>query len=213
MEQAFISRETVAGRAALGLVILAAHVGLMALLAAGGYVAPKVIESVSVSFLQQQPMRADKPDFPEPRLRPLQQPVIPRPEIVVPVEPVETISLEVQTETAAVAPSVSSQTTSTTGSVLPQMSEVAYVVQPSPRYPPESRRTHEQGLVVLRVVIDESGHARQVEVFRSSGHPRLDEAARAAVARAVFRPFTDGGVARASAAIVPVEFSLRGSAS
>ena len=64
---------------------------------------------------------------------------------------------------------------------------------------------------MLRVLIDESGHAKIVEIYKSSGHPRLDEAARAAVARAVFRPYTDGGVARAAAAIVPVEFSLRAS--
>jgi protein TonB len=91
------------------------------------------------------------------------------------------------------------------------MSQVAYLVQPAPHYPPESRRIREQGLVVLRVLIDESGHARAVEIYRSSGHPRLDEAARTAVARAIFKPYMDGGTARAAAAIVPVEFSLRAS--
>jgi protein TonB len=89
------------------------------------------------------------------------------------------------------------------------MSDIAYVVQPAPHYPPESRRIREQGLAILRVVIDESGRAKAIEVYRSSGHPRLDEAARIAVARAIFKPFMDGGVARAAAAIVPVELSLR----
>jgi protein TonB len=91
------------------------------------------------------------------------------------------------------------------------MSQVAYLVQPAPRYPPESRRVREQGLVMLRVLIDESGHAKSVEIYTSSGHPRLDEAARAAVARAVFKPYMDGGTARAAAAFVPVEFTLRAS--
>ena len=45
------------------------------------------------------------------------------------------------------------------------------------------------------------------------GRGTLDEAARSAVARAVFKPYIDGGIARASAAMVPVEFSLRSSAS
>jgi protein TonB len=67
--------------------------------------------------------------------------------------------------------------------------------------------------LVLRVLIDEGGDARQIEVYRSSGHPRLDEAARAAVARAVFKPLIDGETARVSAAIVPVEFSLHASSS
>jgi hypothetical protein len=39
----------------------------------------------------------------------------------------------------------------------------------------------------------------------------LDEAARVAVARAIFKPYVNGGIARAAAAIVPVEFSLRAS--
>jgi TonB family protein len=77
------------------------------------------------------------------------------------------------------------------------------------------KKAHQRltGLVILRVLIDEGGHAKTVEVYRSSGHPRLDEAARTAVARAVFKPYIDGGIARASAAMVPVEFSLRCSAS
>jgi protein TonB len=62
---------------------------------------------------------------------------------------------------------------------------------------------------MLRVLIDENGHAKAVEIYKSSGHPRLDEAARAAVARAIFKPYVDGGIARSAAAIVPVEFSLR----
>jgi protein TonB len=86
-------------------------------------------------------------------------------------------------------------------------------VQPSPHYPPESRRIREQGLVILRVLVDESGHAKQIEIYRSSGHPRLDEAARAAVARAIFKPLMSGGTARPAAAIVPIEFSLRTSPS
>lgn len=69
---------------------------------------------------------------------------------------------------------------------MPEMSDVAHLVRPAPRYPPESRRIREQGLVILRVLIDESGHAKTIEVYRSSGHPRLDEAARSAVARAVW---------------------------
>jgi protein TonB len=58
------------------------------------------------------------------------------------------------------------------------------------------------------VLIDESGHASAVNVYRSSGHPRLDEAAREAVRRALFKPYLDGGVPRAAIAVVPIEFSL-----
>jgi TonB family protein len=50
-------------------------------------------------------------------------------------------------------------------------------------------------------------------VFRSSGHPRLDQAAKEAVALALFKPYVSGGIARAAIAMIPIEFSLRGAAS
>lgn len=90
------------------------------------------------------------------------------------------------------------------------MSKVAYLEPPAPRYPPESKRAREEGLVILKVLIDELGHASSVHVYRSSGHPRLDEAACNAVQRALFKPYLDGGIARAAIAMVPVEFSLHG---
>jgi periplasmic protein TonB len=212
-------REAVAKRAALGVAILAAHVGLVALLAASGFVAPTLVQSMSVTFFQQEEARPNKPVFAEPTLRPVEQVIVPAPEVFVPVEPANSITsaTDVEAEPAPVpavaAPSSSAEAPSSTGGALPEMSDVAYMVQPTPHYPPESRRSREQGLVMLRVLIDESGHAKRIEIYRSSGHPRLDEAARAAVARAVFRPFKDGGVARSAAAIVPIEFSLRSSAS
>lgn len=88
------------------------------------------------------------------------------------------------------------------------ISDVAYLKPPAPRYPPDSRRSREQGLVSLRVLIDEKGHAREVRVHRSSGFPRLDEAARLAVTRALFRPYVEAGVARQAIVIVPIEFAL-----
>ena len=92
---------------------------------------------------------------------------------------------------------------------VPVMSEVAYLERPAPRYPPESKRAREEGLVVLSVLIDESGRAKSVDIFRSSGHPRLDEAARRAIAHSLFKPYLEGGTPRAALATVPVSFSLR----
>lgn len=51
----------------------------------------------------------------------------------------------------------------------------------APEYPRASREDREAGLVVLRVEISESGAVAAVQVERSSGHPRLDEAAMRAV--------------------------------
>jgi protein TonB len=93
------------------------------------------------------------------------------------------------------------------------VSTVEYVREPSPRYPPQSRRLREQGLVVLRVVIDERGEASSIEIETSSGHARLDDAARAAVLRAAFRPYVEDGEPRRALVLIPIEFALnRGSA-
>lgn len=92
------------------------------------------------------------------------------------------------------------------------ISSVEYVREPSPRYPPQSRRLREQGLVVLRVLIDEQGAARNIEIESSSGHARLDDAARAAVARAVFRPYVEDGAPKRALVLIPIEFALNRSA-
>jgi len=201
--------QDVANRAGVGAAILAAHAGLIVVLATSGVIkTPTLVPSVAVTFLQQEDRPMERPNFDKPVLTPINHVLVPPPEVVVQVEP--TSATIAATGPPSPAPIVGG---SASGSAVPEMSDVAYLVQPAPRYPPESRRIHEQGLVVLRVLIDESGHAKAVEVYRSSGHPRLDEAARRAVERAVFRPYIDGGVARESAAMVPVEFSLRPSAS
>lgn len=93
------------------------------------------------------------------------------------------------------------------------VSAVEYVREPIPRYPPQSRRLREQGLVVLRVVIDERGAASSIEIETSSGHARLDDAAREAVLRAAFRPYVEEGEPRRALVLIPIEFALnRGSA-
>jgi periplasmic protein TonB len=89
------------------------------------------------------------------------------------------------------------------------ISDVAYVQPPEPKYPSESRRSGEEGLVVLRVLINELGKAAQVDIERSSGHVRLDNAARLAVLRAQFRPYLENGVPRMALAMIPIEFSWK----
>ncbi|PZN31328.1 MAG: energy transducer TonB [Proteobacteria bacterium] len=94
-----------------------------------------------------------------------------------------------------------------------EVSSVEYLREPAPRYPPQSRRLREQGLVVLRVLIDEAGKARRIEIQSSSGYARLDAAAREAVERAAFRPYIENGAPRQALVLIPIEFSLqRGSA-
>ncbi len=88
------------------------------------------------------------------------------------------------------------------------VSTVEYVREPVPRYPPQSRKLREQGLVVLKVLIDEKGTACSIQVETSSGHERLDAAAREAVSRAAFRPYVEDGLPRRAFVLIPIEFSL-----
>jgi protein TonB len=89
------------------------------------------------------------------------------------------------------------------------ITDVAYLEPPAPKYPPDSKRTGEQGLVVLRVLINELGRAARVDVERSSGFARLDAAARMAVERAVFKPYIENGVARTALATIPIDFTWK----
>jgi protein TonB len=88
------------------------------------------------------------------------------------------------------------------------ISTVEYLREPVPRYPPQSRKLREQGLVMLRVMIDERGVACSIEVETSSGYARLDHAAREAVSRAAFRPYVEDGAPRRAMVLIPIEFSL-----
>ena len=88
------------------------------------------------------------------------------------------------------------------------IASVEYLREPSPHYPPQSKKLREQGLVVLRVLIDERGVACNIDIESSSGHTRLDHAAKDAVARAAFRPYIENGMPRRALVLIPIEFAL-----
>jgi protein TonB len=85
---------------------------------------------------------------------------------------------------------------------------LAYASPMQPRYPPASVRAHEEGTVMLRVLVDANGVPQRVEVARSSGHARLDVSAKESVERARFRPVMQNGVAVPAWGIVPIAFRL-----
>jgi len=87
-------------------------------------------------------------------------------------------------------------------------SAVQYLEPPLPEYPRASRRAGEAGRVSVRVYIDEAGLPRNVQLSRSSGYPRLDDAAIAAVKKARFRPYTENGRPTAGWASIPLTFDL-----
>jgi protein TonB len=85
-----------------------------------------------------------------------------------------------------------------------------YLDNPAPAYPALSRRIGEEGRVVLRVLVNPAGLADQIEVRTSSGHPRLDDAARTTVARWRFVPAKRGDQPVAAWVLIPISFRLEG---
>jgi protein TonB len=120
-------------------------------------------------------------------------------QIQVPVQPPPTITAVVPTPPSVPVPPPSVP-------VPPGPTRTPAVVDaracPKPDYPPASLRANETGLVTLNFLIDVDGKVLESKVERSSGHRRLDEAARAGLGICKFRPATvDGRPERAWARI------------
>lgn len=83
---------------------------------------------------------------------------------------------------------------------------MGYLVPPPAEVPLASRRAGESGVVWLRVVVDVNGLPAQVQVQRSSGYPRLDAQAVAAMRQARFRPHTESGQTLEVEVLAPIEY-------
>lgn len=87
-------------------------------------------------------------------------------------------------------------------------SQVQYLEPIEIVYPRLSIRQREQGIVLVRLLIDEAGLPRDVRVSRSSGFARLDDAAVSAVRKARFKPPTENGRPVTGITNIPVDFQL-----
>jgi len=87
-------------------------------------------------------------------------------------------------------------------------SAVQYLVPLAPVYPRASIKMRESGKALVRVLIDEAGLPRTVQLAASSGYARLDDSALAAVRNARFKPCLENGVAVQAWAVIPLEFEL-----
>ncbi|MBL1263897.1 energy transducer TonB [Methylomicrobium sp. RS1] len=83
-----------------------------------------------------------------------------------------------------------------------------YGFNPKPEYPRLARNRGWQGQVLLKVQVSAEGLSDTVDVYRSSGHDILDEAAAIAVKKWKFIPAMLGSTPVASAVIVPIIFTL-----
>ena len=93
------------------------------------------------------------------------------------------------------------------GSVI-TVSQARYLNTPKPSYPEIARREGREGRVLLRVLIDEQGRTKTVEINSSSGNEALDHAAAEAVRRWHFYPARYADRAVESWLRIPIEFRL-----
>jgi len=83
-----------------------------------------------------------------------------------------------------------------------------YRENPRPSYPSVARRRGYEGIVVLEVLVMETGRVGDIRIFHSSGHRRLDRAAEDAVRKWRFEPGTRNGIPLRMTVKVPIRFKL-----
>jgi protein TonB len=147
---------------------------------------------------------------PPPEPPPVQQPPPPekpkpRPESK--PKPTPRVAAKVSGDGSAPVPGTSSISRKrTTGG---ESAKPAYLRNPHPVYPEESRRLRQQGVVHLRVAVNEKGVPTSVVLSRSSGFPLLDERALTTVRdRWKFRAPRVDGVPVSTSVIIPIRFEL-----
>jgi protein TonB len=177
-------------------------------------VAKRAPEPILMSLIEHEPPPPAQPEPPPPavmhRIKPTPvrvppAPVAPPTPMSIPAPPsppVENVSADVvDAPPGPATPDIGAAAGSATQAL-------AYATPVTPAYPPASRRALEQGTVVLRVLVDASGAPQRVEIAKSSGHARLDMAARESVLRATFRPVMRNGAAVPAWGLVPIAFHL-----
>jgi len=114
-----------------------------------------------------------------------------------------------QTQNAAVAPATSGGASGTP--IQTDIGKLIVVYQPDADayYPSFSKRSGEQGSVVVRLIIDETGIVEDVALLQSSTFPRLDRAATDIGKRYRFKPFLVNGSPQRISTNLLIKFNLK----
>jgi len=156
---------------------------------------------------QKPPPPPETPPPPPPKLATPPPPFIPPPEVQIATPPPAATTIQAVTATppppvANIAPAPVHAPARTSPVI-----DAAHNCE-KPPYPPASVRAEETGIVNLRFVIDTDGRAIESKVIKSSGHHRLDEAARAALGSCRFKPGTLDGKPYQTSVDIQYEFKL-----
>jgi periplasmic protein TonB len=143
--------------------------------------APTPPKPVSVPRVKPKPA-----PVPHPKPRPAPVPQVPAPEVVSPsAPPAERAITATPAELPASEPTPGPSDSATADGLEASVQLEGCVM---PEYPAASIAAEETGTVALSFLVGADGRVLESRVDRSSGHRRLDEAARRALGRCKFRP-------------------------
>ena len=172
--------------------------------------APIMVELITPAKLEVKPHVPPEPPTELPKPRPVAKaaplPLEPAPVLAVPAEAPSIATAQPVPR----APSPQPVAAAGPSAITPPVFNADYLENPAPAYPALSRRLGEQGKVVLRVLVSAAGTAEEVQLRSSSGHARLDDAARDTVRRWKFMPAGHGAESVAAWVLIPIYFRLEG---
>ena len=180
-------------------------------------VAPIFVSLVAPAEPAPAPRPLPQPPKPLPKLQPLPKtpPLIAAPATPVPAPESFVVPATPEPPTppaVAAAPAQAAVAEAAPAAPAPRQlpdSAVQFLQLPEVVYPRLSQRQGQTGLVVVRAYIGTGGGApHSVQIEKSSGHARLDQAALAAVQKARFKPYAEKGQPVEGWALVPIRFEL-----
>lgn len=162
---------------------------------------------------------APKPTPPKPKEEPkkkVEEKPVPKP-TPAPAEPKQSTTppkqaepkSESQAQNAAVAPSNAGGVSGTPIQTDIGKLEVLYQPDADAYYPSFSKRSGEQGTVIVRLIIDQTGNVEEVALLQSSNFPRLDRAASEIGRRYRFKPFLVNGSPQRISTNLLIKFNLK----
>jgi protein TonB len=164
--------------------------------------APKMPAEAPKPTPKPEPKKPEKSAAPAPSPTPAQK--APAPAETAPTKPSES------PQNATVAPPTGGGGVSGTP-IQTDIGKLVVVYQPDadPYYPSFSKRAGEQGEVVVRLIISESGEVEEARLLQSSSYPRLDRAAMEIGRRYRFKPYTINGSPTKISTNLLIKFNLK----
>jgi periplasmic protein TonB len=171
------SRKTVPQQlSGLGFVILL-HIIVIYIVASGlGHQAvEKIMGPIETRVIEEAKKQTEEPPPPPPKIE-TPPPFVPPPDMEIAAEPTpDTTAIRAVQSTKPVA--APTPQPAPTAEVAPRNDPRRPNTIPESAYPPQSRRSGEEGEVILNVLVLETGKVGEVKIEKSSGFERLDEAA------------------------------------